>query len=145
MRTLYRIQFQIHLLYPLLVFMIISRCHQCTLSRLPYGLHRVKELAPVSIQSLTICTTASRHHSHPSMVARTPSHPRPQYFNTNGYHSPSPNPPPYTEYATELNCPQSLRHQGSGSSYWTGIGGDSSRYLEGPSNRWVVTSYVFDR
>lgn len=144
-RTLYKTQFQIHLLYPLLVFMIIRHCHQCTLSRLPYCLHRVKALTAVSILSLTIYTTVSRHNSHPSMVARTTSHPRPQYFNPNGYHSPSPNPPPYTEYATELNCPQSLRHQGSGSSYWTAIGGDSSRYLEGQSNRWVNTSYVFDR
>jgi hypothetical protein len=40
MRILYRIQLQIHLLYPRLVFMIIRCCHQCTLSRLPYGLHK---------------------------------------------------------------------------------------------------------
>jgi len=49
-RTLYRIQLRIHLLYPLLVFMIIRRCHQYTHSRLQFGLHRVKALVPVSIQ-----------------------------------------------------------------------------------------------
>ena len=132
MRTLYKIQLQIHLLYPLLVFVIISRCH---LLRLPYGLHRVKDLAPVSIQLLTMYTTVSRHVSHLSMVAQhTSSHAQPQYFNSNGFHSPSPNPPPYTEYA-ELNCPQSLRHREGESSYWTAIAGDSSRHLEGQSNR----------
>jgi hypothetical protein len=50
MRTLYRIQLQIHPLYPLLVFMIIRRCHQYTHSRLQFGPHRVKALVPVLIQ-----------------------------------------------------------------------------------------------
>jgi len=147
MRTLYRIQLPIHLLYPLLVFMIIRRCHRCTHSRLQFGLHRVK--ASLQFQSgyksLTIYTSVSRHRSNLSVVAHSHSHAQPQYFNTNGFHSPSPNPPPYTEYATELNCPQPLQHQEGESSYWTTIGGDSSRYTEGQSNRWVFTSYVFCR
>lgn len=42
MRTLYRIRLRIHLLYPLLVFMIVRQCHQYTHSRLQFGLHRVK-------------------------------------------------------------------------------------------------------
>jgi len=89
----------------------------------------------------------SRHLSHLSMVAHSPSppHAQSQYFNTNGCHSPSPNPPPYTEYATDLNSPQSLRHQEGESSYWTTIGGNTSRYTEEPSNRWALTSYVFGR
>jgi hypothetical protein len=80
-------------------------------------------------------TAVSRHLSHLSMAAHSPSHAQPQYFNTNGCHSPSPNPPPYTEYATELNCPQSLRNQEVGSSYWTTIGGNTSRYTEEQPNR----------
>jgi hypothetical protein len=134
MRTPYRIQLPIHLLYLLLVFMIIRPCHQCTHSGLQCGLHRVKALVSVSIQFTYYIMPVSRHLSHLSMVAHSPSHAQPQYFNTNGIHSPSPNPPPYTEYATELNCPQFLRHQERESSYWP-IGGDSSRYTEGQSNR----------
>lgn len=48
-RTLYRTQFRIHLVYPP-VFMIIRRCHRYTHSRLQFGLHRVKVLVPVPIQ-----------------------------------------------------------------------------------------------
>jgi hypothetical protein len=65
MRTLYRIQLRIHLLYPLLVFMIIRRCHQYTHSRLQFGLHRVKALVPVSIQTT--------HHMYHSVPSRFPS------------------------------------------------------------------------
>jgi hypothetical protein len=50
MRTLCRIHPRIHLLYPLLVFMIIRRRHRYTHSHLQFGLHRVKGLVPVSIQ-----------------------------------------------------------------------------------------------
>ena len=49
-RTLYRIQLRIHLVYPLLVLMIIRRCHQYTHSHLQFGLPRVKALVPVAIQ-----------------------------------------------------------------------------------------------
>lgn len=105
----------------------------------------MKVLAPVAIQSLTPCTAVTRHISHSSMGAHTP-YAQPQYYNTNGYHCPSPNPPPYTEYATELNRPQSLRHPEGESSYWTAIGGDTSRYLGGQSNRQVLppTSSIID-
>ncbi len=118
----------------------------------PAGLHDNQALSPVypfgsamrptqgESFSLSLDTNhllympVSRHLSHLSMVAHSPSHAQPQYFNTNGTHSPSPNPPPYTEYATELNRPQFLRHQERESSYWP-VGGDSSRYTEGQSNR----------
>lgn len=60
-RTLFKIQLRIHLLYPRLAFMIIRRCHQFTNSRLQFGLHRVKALAPVSMQ-----ITHYIYHSVPS-------------------------------------------------------------------------------
>lgn len=87
-----------------------------------------------SIQSLIVYTTVARHHSHPSVGGHTP-YAQPQYYSANGYHCPSPNPPPYTEYATELNRPQSLRRSEGESSYWTTVGGDTSRYHVGQSNR----------
>lgn len=97
----------------------------------------VKIFAITSIQSLIICTTVARHYSHPSVGGHTLSYAQPQYYNANGYHCPSPNPPPYTEYATELNRPQSLRHSEGESSYWTTVGGDTSRYHVGQSDRHV--------
>jgi hypothetical protein len=48
-RTLYRTQLRILLVYPL-VFMIIRRCRQYTHSRLQFGLHRVKTLVPDLMQ-----------------------------------------------------------------------------------------------
>jgi hypothetical protein len=66
MRILYRIQLQIHLLYPRLVFMIIRCCHQCTLSRLPYGLHKVKSFSP-SLDT----NTHHIYHSVPSVFPST--------------------------------------------------------------------------
>lgn len=97
----------------------------------------MKVLAPVPIQSLTIFAAVARHISHPSLGPHTSSYAQPQYYNPNAYQHPSPNPPPYTEYATELNRPQSLRHPESESSYWATTGGDTSRYHGGHSNRQV--------
>ncbi|KAH9961425.1 hypothetical protein BGW80DRAFT_1438760 [Lactifluus volemus] len=66
----------------------------------------------------------SRHQSHLSMDGH---YVQPHYYTTNGYHYPSPNPPPYTEYAAESNRLQSFPHSESHSSYWTGITSDTSR------------------
>jgi hypothetical protein len=105
----------------------------------------VKVLATVPIQSLIIYIAVARHISHPSLGAHTP-YAQPQYYSQNAYPYPSPNPPPYTEYATELNRPQSLRHPESNLSYWATIGSDTSRYHGGQSNRQVLppTSLVDD-
>lgn len=104
-----------------------------------------KDFRYSSIQSLIVYTTVARHYSHPSVGGHTP-YAQPQYYSANGYHCPSPNPPPYTEYATELNRPQSLRRSESESSYWTTVGGDTSRYHVGQSNRYVFppTSSIDD-
>jgi hypothetical protein len=99
----------------------------------------VKFLATAPIQSLTIGTAVARHFSHPSLGAHTP-YAQPQYYNPNAYQHPSPNPPPYTEYATELNRPQSLRHLGSETSNWATTGADTSRYHGGHSNRQVLSA-----
>ena len=68
-RTLYKIQLRIHLLYPR-VFMIIRRCHQYTHSRLQFGLHRVKAYIPVSIQ-ITHHINYSVPSPFPSIHGRT--------------------------------------------------------------------------
>lgn len=139
MRTLYRIQLQFHLLEPRLAFTMLRHCRECTLSRLPPQLHTVRIPAPVSAQQLTISSLVTRHLSHLSVGAHTASYTQPHYY-TNGYHYPSPNPPPYTEYATQSNRLQSFRHPEGHSSYWTGVTNDTSRYLGGQSNRHVTSS-----
>ena len=146
MRTPYKIQLRIPLRLPLPVFMMLRRCHHCTLSRRPPGLHTVKGLAPVFMRSLTIYTAVARHPSQLSMGAHSSSYAQPQYYNANGYHCPSPNPPPYTEYATELNRAPPLRHTEAESNYWTTVGGDTSRYHGGHVNRHVllITSSIDD-
>ncbi|KAH8982787.1 hypothetical protein EDB86DRAFT_3085925 [Lactarius hatsudake] len=49
--------------------------------------------------------------------------------------SPRPsNPPPYTEYATELNRPQSSQHIEGNSGYWTGARDDTLRYIGAQSS-----------
>ena len=121
------------------MFTTLRLSQQSTLSGLPPGLHTVKFLATVPIQSLTICNAVARHFSHPSLGAHTPSYAQPQYYNPNAYQHPSPNPPPYTEYATELSRPQSLRHPENESSYWSTTGADTSRYRGGHSNRQVLS------
>jgi hypothetical protein len=95
--------------------------------------------SPSLSQPLTISSPVSRHLSHLSMGTHTASYAQPHYYTTNGYHHPSPNPPPYTEYATESNRLQSFRHPESHSSYWTTAASDTSRYLGGQSNRHVFS------
>lgn len=90
--------------------------------------------SPTPSQLFNICFLVSRHQSHLSMDAH---YVQPHYYTTNGYHYPSPNPPPYTEYAAQSNRLQSFPHSESHSSYWTGITSDTSRYLEGQSSRHV--------
>jgi hypothetical protein len=89
---------------------------------------------PDSSQLFNICFLVSRQ-SHLSMDAH---YVQPHYYTTNGYHYPSPNPPPYTEYAADSNRLQSFSHSESRSSYWTSTTSDSSRYVDGQSSRHVL-------
>ncbi len=67
---------------------------------------------------------------------------QPHYYSANSYQYPSQNPPPYTEYATELNRPQSSQHVEGNSGYWPGARDDTLRYLGAQSNRHVVSFIV---
>lgn len=64
---------------------------------------------------------------------------QPHYYSANSYQYPSQNPPPYTEYATQLNRPQSSQHIGGNSPHWPGTRDDTLRYNGTRSNRQVIS------
>ena len=64
---------------------------------------------------------------------------QPHYYSDNSYRYPSQNPPPYTEYATELNRPQSSQHIEGNSGHWPGARDDTLRYIGARSNRQVIS------
>lgn len=59
---------------------------------------------------------------------------QPHYYSANSYQYPSQNPPPYTEYATESNRPQSSQHIEGNSAHWPGTRNDTLRYNGARSN-----------
>lgn len=63
---------------------------------------------------------------------------QPHYYSANSYQYPSQNPPPYTEYATELNRPQSSQHIEGNSGRWPGARDDTLRYIGAQSSRQVL-------
>jgi hypothetical protein len=64
---------------------------------------------------------------------------QPHYYSANSYQYPSQNPPPYTEYATESNRPQSSQHIEGNSAHWPGTRNDTLRYNGARSNRQVIS------
>ncbi|KAI0290109.1 hypothetical protein B0F90DRAFT_1654815 [Multifurca ochricompacta] len=95
----------------------------------PEAVHDPQSLPAVyPFASATPTTHVTRHLSHLSVGASAP-YEHPHYYNANGYHYPSSNPPPYTEYATEPSRLQAVRYPGGGSDYWAGVADDTSRYL----------------
>ena len=96
------------------------------------------EVSSWSQPNFLICVSVTHHPPRPPA---SPSMPclQPHYYSANSYQYPSQNPPPYTEYATELNRPQSSQHIDGNSGHWAGARDDTLRYI-GAQSRQVVSS-----
>jgi hypothetical protein len=92
------------------------------------------ELFSLSPSNFLICVSVTHRPALPPASASMPCL-QPHYYSDNSYQYPSQNPPPYTEYATELNRPQSSQHIGGNSDPWPGARDDTLRYIGARSNR----------
>ena len=96
------------------------------------------EVSSWSQPNFLICISVTHHSAHPPASASMPCL-QPHYYNANSFQYPSQNPPPYTEYATELNRPQSSQHMEGNSGHWPGARDDTLRYIGAQSNRQVAS------
>jgi cohesin loading factor subunit SCC2 len=96
------------------------------------------EVSSWSQSNFLICVSVTHHSAHPPASASMPCL-QPHYYSANSYQYPSQNPPPYTEYATELNRPQSSQHIEGNSGHWPSARDDTLRYIGAQSNRQVVS------
>jgi hypothetical protein len=96
------------------------------------------EVSSLSQSNFLICVSVTHRPAHPPASASMPCL-QPHYYSANSYQYPSQNPPPYTEYATELNRPQSSQHIGGNSGHWPGARDDTLRYIGARSNRQVIS------
>ncbi|KAI0051083.1 hypothetical protein FA95DRAFT_1554896 [Auriscalpium vulgare] len=71
----------------------------------------------------------TRHMSTLTVGGTAPSYVQPHYYSVGGFNYPAGNPPPYTEYATEVNHIQSQQPPAINSGYWETTRNDAVRYL----------------
>jgi hypothetical protein len=96
------------------------------------------EVSSLSQSYFLICISVTHRPTLPPVGASMPCL-QPHYYSANSYQYPSQNPPPYTEYATGSNRPQSAQHIGGNSAHWPGTRDDALRYSGARSNRQVIS------
>ncbi|KAI0064180.1 hypothetical protein BV25DRAFT_1934347 [Artomyces pyxidatus] len=101
--------------------------------------HRLLAVYPFA--SATPTSNVTRHLSNLTVSTTTPSYVQPHYYSVHGFNYPTGNPPPYTEYATELNHLQSHQQPTNDSGYWANTRNDAVRYL-GDQGNGSVLHYV---
>ena len=96
------------------------------------------KISSLSQPYFSICISVTHRPTLPPVGASMPCL-QPHYYSANSYQYPSQNPPPYTEYATQSNRPQSSQHIEGNSPHWPGTRDDTLRYNGARSNRQVIS------
>jgi cohesin loading factor subunit SCC2 len=76
-----------------------------------------------------------------SIAAAIPSYIQPQFYAMNGSSYPQGNPPPYSEYASEVSYLGSQQAPANDSGYWENTRNDTVRYIGEQAGQYVYARF----